>query len=600
MRVDGYAPIEDYALIGDGRTAALVGIDGAIDWLCLPNLDSPSVFGAILDSARGGTFELQPIIPFGASRQYLPQTNVLETTFTTDRGIVRVVDAMTIPNERLAPMRELVRSIEGVSGTVPMRWRVAPRFDYGRHRPRGEWRGRVPVAAWGAEAVALTSWDAGTPGWTDGAVGAAFEIEAGARSLLAMTTAYAEPLVLPARADICSRLDFTIGFWKEWSAARRYEGRWADAVLRSALALKLMIFAPSGASVAAPTTSLPEEIGGKRNWDYRFCWIRDSNFMIDALLQLGCFDEARSLFWWFMQATALTEPEVRVLYRLDGGIDPRVRERVLDLEGYRGSRPVRIGNGAVEQAQHDIYGALFETAWLYSQSGHLIDGDTGAVLGRIADHVCEIWRRPDSGIWEVRNGPFHFTHSKVMCWVALDRAARLADQGRLPSRHATRWRQEAAAIETYVEGECWSEELRSYTRIAGGRDVDASLLMLPIVDYGDPRGDRTRGTIEAVIRLLREGDVVYRYRADDGLPGDEGCFLNCSFWLVSALAQCGRQDDACLLMERLIARANDVGLYSEEIDPKTGAFLGNFPQALVHLALIDAAMAVNAVHAMHA
>jgi GH15 family glucan-1,4-alpha-glucosidase len=594
MRIDGYAPIEDYALIGDGRTAALIALDGAIDWLCLPNLDSPSVFGAILDVVRGGTFELQPSIPFGASRRYLPQTNVLETTFTTDRGTVRVVDAMTLPNERLAPMRELVRSVEGVSGTVPMRWRVAPRFAYGQHPARGEWRGRVPVAAWDGEALAVASWDAGTPAWNDGAVQAAFAITAGARSLLAMTTAYAEPLVIPVRADVCSRLDFTIRFWKDWSAARRYSGPWSEAVARSALALKLMIFAPSGASVAAPTTSLPEDIGGQRNWDYRFCWIRDSNFMIDALLQLGCYDEARSLFWWFMQATALTEPEVRVLYRLDGGIDAGVSERTLDLAGYRGSRPVRVGNGAVDQAQHDIYGALFETAWLYSKGGHQIDRDTGAVFGRIADHVCDIWRRPDSGIWEVRNGPFHFTHSKVMCWVALDRAARLADLGGMPSRHASRWRREAAAIETYVERECWSEELRSYTRIAGSRDVDASLLMLPIVEYGDPRGDRIRGTIEAVDRMLREGDVVYRYRADDGVPGGEGCFLNCSFWFVSALARCGRMDDAHALMERLLGRANDVGLYSEEIDPKTGAFLGNFPQALVHLALIDAAMAVQA------
>jgi GH15 family glucan-1,4-alpha-glucosidase len=590
MRLAGYSAIEDYALIGDGRSGALVALDGSIDWLCLPNFDSPSVFAAILDADRGGAFELRPSIPFRAARRYVPDTNVLETTFTTDRGSVRVTDAMTIPDRRLTPMRELARLVEGLSGAVPMRWRVCPRFDYG-HCPRVEWRGNVPVATWGANAVAIPSWDAGTPSWTAGSVGAAFEIAAGSDALLAMTSAYAEPLVLPPRVDVCARLRATIDFWRRWSSAREYRGRWRDAVSRSALALKALIFAPSGASVAAPTTSLPEAIGGERNWDYRFCWIRDSNFMIDALLQLGCYDEARSLFWWFMQATALTQPIVHVLYRLDGGIGER--ERALDLAGYRKSRPVRIGNGAVDQAQHDIYGALLQTAWLYSKGQHALDADTGRVLAGIADHVCRIWQRPDSGIWEVRNGPFHFTHSKAMCWVALDRAARLAELGELPADRAGRWRQEAAAIEAYIERECWSDDLGSYTRSAGSRDVDAALLMLPIVGYGAGRPDRIAATIDAIGRELRHGDVVYRYRADDGLRGGEGAFLNCSFWLVSALARTGRRDEAAVMMERLLARANDVGLYAEEIDPASGAFLGNFPQALVHLALIDAAIALS-------
>ena len=591
MRIDGYAPIEEYAVIGDGRTMALVARDGAIDWLCLPNLDSPSAFAAILDAGRGGSFTLRPTVPFQSTRRYLLRTNVLETTFTTAHGSVRVIDAMTLPNDHLDPMRELVRSVEGVSGRVPMRWRCAPRFDYGGQIPRGEWRHGVPVAAWRAEAIAIMNWDAGTPIWRDGGVEAEFEIAAGGRALLAMTCAYAEPLVFPHREAVLGRLRQTITFWAAWSQAHDCNGPWRDLVLRSALALKLMIFAPSGASVAAPTTSLPEEIGGQRNWDYRFCWIRDSNFMIDALLRLGCYDEATSLFWWFMQATALTVPELHVLYRLDGGIG--TAEREIDLAGYRGSRPVRVGNGAVEQTQLDIYGALFETAWLYSEGHHPLDSDTGAVLARIADHVCGLWRQPDSGIWEVRNGPFHFTHSKVMCWVALDRASRLAERGELPSAHAGTWRREADAIRAFVDTQCWSEELRSYTRIAGSGDVDASLLMLSTVEFSPPDDERVRGTIDAVNRLLRQGDVVYRYHADDGVPGGEGCFLNCSFWLVSAMARCGRRDEAEALMGRLAARANEVGLFAEEIDPATGAFLGNFPQALVHLALIDAAMALS-------
>ena len=595
MRIDGYAPIEEYALIGDGRSAALVARDGAIDWLCLPNLDSPSVFAAILDADRGGGFELQPATGFDSSRRYLPRTNVLETTFTTDAGVVRIVDAMTLPNHRLAPMRELVRSIQGVSGAVPMRWRVRPRFDYGAHAPRCEWRQGVPVATWAGEAIAIAHWDAGTPEWRDGAVEGRFDIVAGGRALIAMATACAEPLVVPGPQAIASRLDGTIHFWEQWSDARVYDGPWADLVLRSALALKMMIFAPSGAAVAAPTTSLPEAIGGARNWDYRFCWIRDSNFMISALMRIGCHAEARSLFWWFMQATALTEPEVHVLYRLDGGLG--IDERTVGLAGYRGSRPVRVGNGALAQVQHDIYGSLLEAASLFSEGERAHDRDTGAVFGRIADHVCDIWQRPDSGIWEVRNGPFHFTHSKVMCWVALDRALKMARDGEVPAAHVPRWRREAAAIRAYVDAECWSDDLGSYARIAGGHDVDASLLMLPLVGYDDPHGERIRGTIDAVNRTLRAGDFVYRYLADDGLPAGEGSFLNCSFWLVSALAKCGRVDEATALMDRLAARANDVGLYSEEIDPKTGAFLGNFPQALVHLALIDAAIAVSSCRA---
>jgi GH15 family glucan-1,4-alpha-glucosidase len=341
---------------------------------------------------------------------------------------------------------------------------------------------------------------------------------------------------------------------------------------------------------------LPEEIGGQRNWDYRFCWLRDSFFLIDALLEFGCYDEARSSFWWFMHATALTEPELRVLYRLDGAIG--MPECELPLEGYRGSRPVRLGNGAFAQTQLDVYGALFETAWIYSEGHHRLDQDTGVVLGRIADRVCDIWRKPDWGIWEVRNGPFHFTHSKVMCWVALDRAVRLAERGELPLARVERWRREAAAIERYVENDCWSDRLRSYTRIAGRPEdgVDASLLMLPLVGYRGYDGrsaERIHGTIDAVSRELRDGDFVYRYKGDDGVPGEEGCFLNCSFWLAEALAHDGRRDEASQLMQSLLARANDVGLYAEEVDPRTGAFLGNMPQALVHFALINAACAIR-------
>ncbi len=591
MRRNGYAPIEAYALIGDGRTAALVARDGSIDWLCWPNFDSPSVAAALLDAEHGGAFELKPVEPFTTTRRYLPSTNVLETTFRTDGGSVVVLDAMTLPDESLSPMREVARMVRGLAGRVPMMWRVSPRFQYGSVSPRVGWHGRAPVATAGSDAVAVLNWDAGRPEWIGPAVSATFDMAAGSTATLALVFAYAEPLILPSRHDVERRLAGTIRFWERWTADRHYVGPWRDAVLRSALVLKALIFAPTGASVAAPTTSLPETIGGERNWDYRFCWIRDSNFAIAALLNLGCYDEAESLFWWFMQATALTEPTVRVLYRLDGALG--ARECEIPLAGYRGSRPVRVGNGAVEQQQWDIYGCLFETARLYSDRHRPLDPDIGAMLGRIADHVCDIWRQPDSGIWEVRNGPFHFIHSKVMCWVALDCAMTLALRSEVPLAHLETWRREADAIREYVDSQGWSDTMGSYRRVAGEDDVDASLLVLPTVRFGDRHGARIRGTIDQIIARLRDGDTVRRYLADDGICGLEGSFLNCSFWLVSALARSGRVDEAASLMDRLVARANDVGLYSEEIDPATGEFLGNFPQALVHLALIDAAVAVR-------
>jgi GH15 family glucan-1,4-alpha-glucosidase len=588
---EGYVPIEDYALLGDGRTAALVARDGAIDWLCLPNFDSPSILGAIVDARQGGTFELEPRIPFRSVRRYLTGTNVLETTFETDRGAVRVVDALTLPDDRFGPQREIVRQVQPLSGSVPMRWQLRPRFRYGGARAAYATRGQVPVASCGPDAIAVCSWFAGEPRWHGDRLEVEFEVAAPDRAVLAVAAAHGEPLVLPSLSAVERRLGKTIRFWEEWTAARGYDGPYSTAVLRSALVLKALIFAPSGASVAAPTTSLPETIGGERNWDYRYCWIRDSNFAIDALLNLGCYEEAESLFWWFMQATALTNPELHVLYRLDGGIGRP--ERSLPLDGYRHSRPVRVGNGAVEQVQHDIYGCLFETARLYSNGQRSLDADIGGDLARIADYVCTIWRQPDAGIWEVRNGRFHFTHSKAMCWVALDRAVRLAERGELPAGGRARWAREADAIRRYIDDACWSDRLRSYTRIAGEDDVDASLLMLPIVRFSAGDTARLSATIDAVDRRLRSGDFVFRYRAPDGLRGDEGCFLNCSFWMVSALARVGRIDEATALMERLLARANDVGLYAEEADPRSGAFLGNFPQALVHLALIDAAISIR-------
>ena len=589
-RIGGYAPIRSYAAIGDGRTVALVADDGSIDWLPLPELDSPSVFGAVLDAERGGRFALAPEQPYGVERRYLPHTNVLETVFSTAGGSVRVTDALTVPATGLGPLREVSRRVEGIAGTVPMAWRVEPRFGYADSQTRLDWRGGVPVASSGGNALAVRSFSAGTPRLGGGTVSGRFEAREGTKALVAICASHHEPLVIPARDELESRLDATATTWREWSDGLSYEGPWRDAVIRSALALKLLVYAPSGALAAAATTSLPEELGGERNWDYRFCWVRDAAFTLSALLGLSCAPEARAYFWWLMHASQLTHPQLRVLYRLDGGAD--APERDLPLEGYRGSRPVRAGNAAASQLQLDTYGELLQTAWLFAETGHRIDRDIARRLAEVADLVCRIWGEPDAGIWEVRSEDRHFTQSKMMCWIALDRAADLAERGLIPDRRVARWRAEAAAIREFVETRCYSEEKRSYVRSAGSDELDASLLLGMLFSYGEATSDRWTGTLQAVRRELGRGPFVRRYTGEDGLPGSEGAFLPCSFWLVEALARTGRVADAVTLMDELIGLANDVGLYPEEIEPDSGAFLGNVPQALSHLALISAALAI--------
>ena len=586
-----YAPIRDYAALGDGRTVALIARDGSVDWLCLPDLDSPSAFGALLDAERGGRATLAPEVPYRAERRYLPGTNVLETIFTADEGAVRVTEALTLPGSGLGPQRELARRVEGLSGSVPMSWSVEARFGYGQWKTRIRWRSGVPVAVAGNQAVAVCTWNAGEPVVAGSSIVGHFDASPGSRALVALCAAEQEPLVFPARTEVERRLDETVAGWRRWGRRSAYEGPWAEAVRRSALALKLLFSAPSGAVAAAATTSLPEGIGGVRNWDYRFCWVRDSAFILNALLQLGFSSEVDAFFWWLMQASQLTHPRLQVLYRLNGGAT--ATEGTLAFEGYRRSAPVRVGNAAAGQVQLDVYGDLFQTAWLYARSGREIDRDIGRRLEATANLVCDLWRRADSGIWEVRSQPLHFTQSKMMCWVALDRAVRLAAAGQIPATHVRRWQAEAAAVRSFVDERCWSEAKGSYVRSAGADGLDASLLLGVLFGFVEPRSHRARGTIDAIRRELGQGPFLHRYSGEDGLAGGEGAFLTCSFWLVDALARSGRSGEAAELMEELLGLANDVGLYAEEVDPETGEFLGNFPQGLTHLSLVNAAVAVD-------
>jgi GH15 family glucan-1,4-alpha-glucosidase len=542
----------------------------------------------MLDAERGGSFRLEPAAAFDAERRYLDNSNVLETTFATAEGRVLVTDAMTLTDSRrISPMRELVRRVEALAGTVPLRWAFEPRFDYGRAKTRIERRAGRWFANAGADALVLGLCDAGDGTLRDGAVTGELALAPGESAVFSLAGATGEPAVIPGREDSERRLERTKRFWPEWAGRLRYDGSWPEAVTRSALALKLLTFSPSGAIFAAPTTSLPEWVGGGRNWDYRFTWLRDASFALDALLRLGYHEEAHAFFWWLMHASRLTQPRLQVLYCLDGSEHSRERE-LTGFPGYRRSRPVRIGNGARQQVQLDIYGSVLEAIWLYARAVGRLDGDTGKEVARIADYVARHWSDKDNGIWEVRDERAHYIQSKGLCWVALDRACALGENGLIPDR-SERWRSAADELKEWVDEHGWDDELQSYVRAPELRELDASLLTLAVLGYGNERID---STIAAVERELREGPYVYRYRGSDGLAGEEGAFLTCSFWLVDAYARIDRLDDANTLMDELVGLANDVGLYSEEIDPRTGEFLGNFPQGLTHLALINAAITI--------
>ena len=592
-----YKPIESYGVIGDLHSAALVANDGSIDWCCLPHFDSPSVFAAILDERKGGYFKIAVQHDSSHRQLYLPETNILITRFLSEEGVGEVVDFMPIVPKGRAKQHEIIRIVHSVRGTLPCRLDCKPAYDYARAshetvvRPSGAVF-RCPGADFALlSEIPLTR--------DEGGVFAEFTLEPGQRAVFAFRRG--EPgqgrSLLENPTDGEEALNQTTKFWRKWLSKGRYEGRWREMVERSALALKLLTFEPTGAIVAAPTCSLPEEIGGVRNWDYRYTWIRDAAFTIYAFLRLGFDEEAHGFMHWLQtrvqEKDAPTGP-LQIMYRIDGS--PEIPETDLShLEGYRGSTPVRIGNAAAEQLQLDIYGELIDSIYLYDKYVTPVSYDQWTKIRSMLRWVARHWESPDEGIWEVRGGRRQFVYSKMQCWVALDRGLRLALKRGLPNNRE--WlRSTRDRIYESIMKNGWNERRQSFVQYYGAETLDASNLLMPSVRFVSPTDPRMLATLDRTSEELVSDSLVYRYEigagAGDGLSGSEGTFSVCTFWLVESLARAGRIDDARLIFEKMLTYANPLGLYAEQIGP-SGQALGNFPQAFTHLGLISAAFCLD-------
>jgi GH15 family glucan-1,4-alpha-glucosidase len=597
----GYQPIEDYGIIGDLHTVALVGKNGSIDFLSFPKFDSPTIFCALLDDERGGRFSIHPRFDDDLTRKqmYLPDTNVLITRFLASAGVGEVSDFMPIGIYPHDHPRQLVRRVKTVRGTVRYDMTCEPRFDYARAEHKVDVRdGEVLFASSGADGTTIrlrTEVPVTITG--DGAAIATFDLSAGETAAFVLEEA--EPgMPSPSTApDYVSRaFKDTVNFWRSWIGRSRYTGRWRETVNRSALALKLMVSQTHGSLVAAPTFGLPEGIGGERNWDYRYTWIRDASFTLYALIRLGYTEEAGAFMRWIHDRCMDLNPDgsLQIMYGHDGR--KTLTEEILPhLEGYRGSRPVRIGNGAYDQLQLDIYGELLDSVYLYNKYGEPIPHDLWVNLVRLVNYVCEHWREADEGIWEVRGGRQEFLYSRLMCWVAVDRGIRLADRRSLPYPFDA-WRGTRDAIYSDIMTNFYDPDRESFVQHKGVKTVDASNLLMPMVKFISPTDPRFIGTLRAMTEDLVDDSLVFRYRigdaASDGLMGEEGTFNMCSFWFAEAVARSGDVQRARFFFEKMLGYANHLGLYAEELGPR-GEHLGNFPQAFTHLGLISAAYAID-------
>ncbi|MGA7323953.1 MAG: glycoside hydrolase family 15 protein [Rhodomicrobium sp.] len=587
--------IGDYAIIGDCRTAALVSGAGSIDWLCLPNFSSTSVFAKLLDP-RGGSFSLHPTAAFTSTRTYVSGTAVLETMFETENGSARVFDCLPVLDgiKQLRPLREILRIVEGQTGTISFRASIDPRPNYARLEPKPKRAGRLGWSfSWHNEVLHVQTDIDLVP--EASLLQGTFSVTAGQRRYLSLSYCLSEPAVIPPlRPEADERLNNTIAWWKGWSAQLEYEGPYKHAVVRSAVTLKLLSSSTSGAIIAAPTTSLPETIGGERNWDYRYCWLRDAGLTMQAMIGLGVKEDAGAFLHWLLHATRLTWPKLKIMYDIYGRTNLHERE-LAHLAGYRESRPVRIGNGAHRQQQTDVYGEVILAAYSYAAAGGVIDRAGARMLAGLGEVVHGIWREPDSGIWEMRGAPRQFTFSKVMCWTALDRLIALNEIGavRLGDKAAT-YKADRTAIAQVIEARGFNNAIKAYTGELDGDTVDASLLLMSSVGYKKASDPRIKSTYALICERLGKSGLLQRYEPGvDGLKGDEGAFGICSFWALEQLAQRGEVALAEEQFAHLLSFGNDVGLFAEEIEESSGQALGNFPQAFTHVGVINVALAIE-------
>ncbi len=588
--------VGDYALIGDTRTAALCSSAGSIDWLCLPRFDSQPVFSRLIAGDAGGCFAITPDNIRATSRRYREHSAVLETTWQTDGGEARLTEGMVLNvSGALLPQALLVRRIDCLRGEVRLWVRFHPMYGLPGARPRAACRSGALVCSWGSIAVALvTRPELGIVPGTDTSVA----LSQGQSLTFVLGLADRTPVVVVGPDAALSHLEATDSWWRRWAEGIRHERPFRDAVVRSLITLRMLTYSPSGAPVAAPTTSVPELAGGARNWDYRFSWPRDASIGLATFLSAGKIEEAHSFMHWLLHASRLTRPRLQVLYTLFG--KPGHIERELwDLPGYADSKPVRIGNAASAQHQLDVYGWVVDAAWLLVRSGGHLHGETWRAISGFADFVAKSWRKPDAGIWEVRGRLSHYVHSKVMAWLALDRALRIAQTHRIRPSRRQRWLHERDVLSSDIRERGFDRKLNAYVRAYGSKELDAALLILSVTEF-ENEASRLEGTVAAVVRQLGAGGpLLYRYPpGSDGLAGGEGAFLPCSFWLVQAVARAGDAPRAAELLEELMGFSNDVGLFSEEWDPDSNQPMGNFPQAFTHATLIQAALAVeNAIRA---